>query len=101
MQAPKRELTKEELEIRNSFENEDLELLKCPHCGEMLEEIIVRRLEYTIESYCLTKYGIEYYETIDNEFYDDSPYNFFCKNCDAELSKEFIDKLEDKDLINI
>lgn len=29
MQAPKRELTKEELEIRNSFENEDLELLRC------------------------------------------------------------------------
>lgn len=101
MQVQKRELTKEELEIRNSFENEDLELLRCPYCGEMLEEVIVRRLEYAIESYCLTKYGIEYNETLDNEFYEDSPYNFFCENCNAELNKEFIDKLEDRDLINI
>ena len=101
MEDQKSELTKEEIEIRNAFENKDRELLKCPHCGELLDEIIVTKLEYVVDSYRLTKYGLEYNQTIENQYYEDTPYYLYCGNCDSQLNNDFVDKLEERELIDL
>lgn len=88
----------EEVKLRNNFDNIKRDLLRCPHCGQLLEEVIVRRLECVIDSYFLNDYGIEFNESIYNDYYDDNSYEYFCGNCDGELDEKFINKLEDEDL---
>lgn len=87
-----------EIELRNIYENKERDLLRCPHCGQLLEEVISRRLEYVIESYALTDEGLE---SIDSEYYDDGEHEFFCAYCDEKLDRSFIEKLDDEGLISI
>ena len=62
MEAPKApiELGEYERELLKNFDNEEKELLICKHCGHLLNEIVVRRMQYVYESYTLNQYGIEY-----------------------------------------
>ena len=90
-----------ETELRNTYENKERDLLRCPHCGQLLEEVISRRLEYVIESYVLTDEGLEYDQSIDSEYYDDGEHEFFCAYCDEKLDRSFIEKLDDEGLISI
>lgn len=90
-----------EIELRNTYENKERDLLRCPHCGQLLEEVILRRLEYVIESYVLTDGGLEYDQSIDSEYYDDCEHEFFCAYCDEKLDRAFIERLDDEGLINI
>ena len=87
-----------ETELRNIYDNKERDLLRCPHCGQLLEEVISRRLEYVIESYALTDEGLE---SIDSEYYDDGEHEFFCAYCDEKLDRSFIEKLDDEGLISI
>lgn len=87
-----------EIELRNTYENKERDLLRCPHCGRLLEEVISRRLEYVIESYVLTDGGLEYDQSIDSEY---GEHEFFCAYCDEELDRAFIERLDDKGLISI
>lgn len=87
-----------EIELRNTYENKERDLLRCPHCGRLLEEVISRRLEYVIESYVLTDGGLEYDQSIDSEC---GEHEFFCAYCDEELDRAFIERLDDKGLISI
>lgn len=91
----------EEIELRNNFDNRERNLLRCPHCGQLLEEVISRRLEYVIESYVLMGGGLEYDQSIDSEYYDDCEHEFFCAYCDEKLDRSFIEKLDDEGLISI
>ena len=90
-----------EIELRNTYDNRERDLLRCPHCGQLLEEVISRRLEYVIESYTLFDGGLECDQSIDSEYYDDCNHEFFCAYCDEELDRSFIEKLDDEGLISI
>lgn len=90
-----------EIELRNIYDNKKRDLLRCPHCGQLLEEVISRRLEYVIESYVLTDEGLEYDQSIDSEHYDDGEHELFCAYCDQKLDRSFIEKLDDEGLIRI
>lgn len=91
----------EEVELRNNFDNRKRDLLRCPHCGQLLQEVIARRLEYVFESYTLFDGGLECDQSIDSEYYDDCDHEFFCAYCDQKLDRSFIEKLEDEGLISI
>ena len=90
-----------EIELRNIYDNKKRDLLRCPYCGQLLEEVIARRLEYVIESYTLFEGGLECDQSIESEYYDDCEHEFFCAYCDQKLDRSFIEKLDDEGLISI
>lgn len=98
--APK--LDENDKELLKNFNNEERSLLICKKCGHLLDEVIIRRVEYVYESYilCSETKKLEYENDLDTEYIDDDEGAFYyCGHCDELLDDEQIEKLIDKDIL--
>ena len=76
------------------------ELLICKHCGHLLNEIVVRRMQYVYESYTLNQYGIEYNDYLTEDYVDNEENAYYCRYCDNEIDNDQLYELIDRDLFN-
>lgn len=91
-----------EKDLIKDLDNDNRKLLICPHCGELLEEIIIAKLVRIVDSYILNSPGIiEYNDCIDESIYDDAEYEYYCAHCDAELDYDQVNELIDRDILNL
>lgn len=102
MEAPKApiELGEYERELLKNFDNEEKELLICKHCGHLLNEIVVRRMQYVYESYTLNQHGIEYNDYLTEDYVDNEENAYYCRYCDNEIDNDQLYELIDRDLFN-
>lgn len=85
----------EDLNLLTYFNNEERELLKCPHCGEILTHLEVTRDVRRYEKYALNG------ECIDYEDLEGSDIIVECGNCHHELTDNHVNQLIDCDLLII
>jgi hypothetical protein len=91
----------EDLNLLMHFNNEERELLKCPHCGEILTQLEVTRDVRRFERYALNTECIDYDDLEDVEDLEGSDIIVECSNCHHELTDDHINQLMDCDLLII
>lgn len=97
------ELDDYQREALRKFDNEEKQLLICPHCGYLLTEIEIRREQYVYESYQLDlgTNKITYCEDYDEEYMEDENLIYYCGNCDKELDEDQMQELIDRNILEV